>query len=188
MLPSYTNLILDSIAGSHLYGLADSESDMDTYSVFVSNSVKGKSFDRISDDDDRKACELDAFLKQIRMGSPQALEALFASSTTFRSDYEPFLKSIRPGPKATTRTYLKIADGFAYDNGGRNTINDRLALKNRRHALRLLLNLREILRRGRFEPELAPGQIEFLNWAGGLDNKEFEHDYEHLREYALSSF
>lgn len=82
-------VMLETVHGSHLYGLNHAGSDVDTYRV-VTDSHKArynrqrrsKTTHKITGDDDVTVVSLSSFLNQCWEGVPQALEAMFSQDAT----------------------------------------------------------------------------------------------------------
>lgn len=141
--------------GSHLYGLAHPGSDMDIYSVYFG---KGKTRQKIVNNLDTTCVSLDSFLRHASQGNPQALEAMFATNPIV--DHITYLRSaFRPSIPATVDTYCRTIKNFtlSYEN-----------VKYQRHAIRLSLNLLQLLEHGEFNPTLSPTEKDLvLSWDGG---------------------
>lgn len=145
-------VLLRTVQGSRLYGLARPESDHDTYTV-IAGKHRGRQ--RIAGPDDTLVIGVDQFLAQCAKGVPQALEAMFSPLA------EPGpLNALRAGYRvaqpAFRETYRRTIRRFALDGLERDD------LKRRRHALRLLVNFEEGLVRGRFNPTLSVEQVAWV--------------------------
>lgn len=146
-------LLLRTLHGSHLYGLAHGGSDLDYYSV-VSRASRGNrkkcARQTINAGLDEMVLDLSTFRNFCDEGVPQALEALFAPEpevdllTDFRANY--MVDTAR-----AVRTYKRTAHNFSMGN-----------LKQKRHALRLALNLYELLETGRFNPTLSTEEASMI--------------------------
>lgn len=153
--------------GSHLYGLAHAGSDRDTYTVVTrAPHVAQRSRARfakqtINGEDDEFVIDLSTFLLLCEKGVPQALEAMWSQSPT-----EDLIGALRGSYRASTHvipTYLRTIKSFSRAGD----------FKRRRHALRLALNARDILRYGYFNPLLEAEQIRLINdLAAGEDSEE----------------
>lgn len=135
--------LLKTIHGSYLYGLNHAESDEDFY-IVVEGKAKSKQI--IIDGTDTTVVGLTAFIEACHKGVPQALEAIFSMEASVDE-----MKELRAGYKAVgsevIATYLRTIKSFATDKRGKD--------KMKRHAVRLALNLNEIIKRGRFNPRLT---------------------------------
>lgn len=173
--------ILRTVHGSHLYGLAHAESDYDTYEVFIGtpegsktarwgmDSQKTKEFAHQSVDaqkNDVTLVHLSKFAEMVSAGVPLALEALFSQQSESAPEYQAFFSSIRVSPHAARFTYRELIFNFAHNLGGRRTKSfDTPAnrFKCARHALRLSLNLNDLVRSGSFDPALTEHQKDYVN-------------------------
>lgn len=140
--------IFETIHGSHLYGLAHAESDVDTYRVILD---KVKSKHTISGDQDITVVSLDKFLLQAGKGNPQALEAMFSPIPTL-DEISALRSAFRPNLAETIHTYSRTIRNFSY--------GDR---KQQRHALRLALNVNDLYEHGYFNPRIPPNLIEAIS-------------------------
>lgn len=170
------NPILYTVHGSQLYGLAHEHSDLDTYHVvlcddkrFIQHTVGGNPTAW-----DDTVIHLDRFVQQVNKGVPQALEALYSRSATHNTAYLPYLRSLRPDPFTVADTYWRTALNFAVGD-----------FKQKRHAMRLVLNLHDFMRYGSFNPQLTPAEVTFVNRYARLDKREFRVTLQTYLEYAL---
>lgn len=142
-------ILLDTVHGSHLYGLAHPRSDVDRY-VVVDRRPAGHRKARwvrhtVIGSNDVTVTDLSSFLSMCDAGVPQALEAMFAPRP--QVDIIPYFRSgYRAGVWTTAETYRRTITSFI----------DGDSPKVRRHALRLAHNLTELMATGRFNPVLAP--------------------------------
>lgn len=166
--------ILDTVHGSHLYGLARPDSDYDTYRVVIGDD-KIYARQRLRDGDDRLGLHLSRFQEQVEAGVPQALEALFSPVAELDPDWAPFLRGLRPGIINARMTYRRTVINFGLGNGGRAGAAAQRTdpVKLRRHALRLCLNLDELVSTGRFNPRLTPGQSRAVKAHAQLGEADF---------------
>lgn len=135
-------VLLRTIHGSRLYGLANPlTSDYDFYLV-VSNGSK-RATQKIQGKDDTVVMTLGEFARQVHKGVPQALEALF-SPLADRAPLDAYRYEFYPSTTATVETYRRTMKSFAL--GG--------TVKSRRHALRLGYSLSQFLAYGQFCPTL----------------------------------
>lgn len=160
-------ILLQTPHGSHLYGTSHSESDFDIFTVVtkkpygVHNSKQKYAKQRIKDGIDETVVDMSTFMAGAARGVPQYLEALFSPIANIDQITE-LRKSYFAGYEVIPR-YLRTIKSFSYDTrvGGK---------KKKRHALRLGLDARDILRYGRFNPRLSSGLAEELQyWAETLD-------------------
>lgn len=176
--------ILQTVHGSHLYGLAHPGSDLDTYRVVLGGNKKYARQTKRGDDD-CMVISLDRFLAQVAVGVPQALEALFSPFAQINMDWAPFLLGLRPGLIKTQMRYRRTIINFGFHRGGRTgsaaeRIDER---KLRRHAVRLTLNLGTFLERGVFNPALSTDQRDVV--VEMADAPDFETELTSALESAL---
>lgn len=153
-----SDVIFHTIHGSHLYGLNNSNSDIDTYTV----TKNGKATQKFEENYDNLVVPLDRFLASIGKGNPQAVEALFSSQKVFTStEYIPYINALRPGWELCA-TYRRAIRRLAFDLGGRsgNALtqaeeSEYVQMKLRRHALRLCMNLNQFVCSGTITPRLS---------------------------------
>lgn len=177
-------VVLQTIHGSHLYGLAHEQSDVDTYQVttdvdsrFAHQNKEG--------DNDTLTISLGRFTEQVAQGVPQALEALWSPHATIAPEWAPFIRALNPSITETTMRYRHTIRNFAFNNGGRTgAARTRVdAVKLKRHALRLTLNLKDLNTTGRFNPHLTSTQTEWVKTMA--DSQRFEGTLEHLLGEAM---
>lgn len=147
--------LLTTVHGSHLYGLATQESDLDLYRVV--DAPAGRARHRVRDGLDTTVVPLGTSVQQCSDGVPQALEALF-SPLADRGPLDSYRAAYRVGSDAMASRYLRTIRAFALED--RYPPESRNSFKRRRHAFRLALNLDQALRHGRFNPTLSEEQAE----------------------------
>lgn len=139
-------VLLETVHGSHLYGLSHADSDLDTYRVVPSWNRSRKNDARHKVDReagvDLTVVGLSTFMRFCSEGVPQALEAMF-SPVARVDEIRDLRRSYRVG-NTMRRTYMRTAKNFALSDEP----------KKQRHALRLLMNLYDAQRTGRFNPVL----------------------------------
>lgn len=144
-------LLLEVVTGSHLYGLAGPDSDVDLMRVVDRYegedprfAVKADYIEQFTEDKfDVTVCDLPTFLRRALAGRPQFVEVMFADVA--RIDHLAGLRAaFSPEPWAMFEVYRRTAVRFA----------DLGALRQVRHAYRLYLNWVEFVERGRFNPTL----------------------------------
>lgn len=153
-----TNVILRTVHGSHLYGLANKNSDKDIYEVIettrtarkrnIKQTIEGKT--------DKTVVDLSTFMVMVDNCVPQALEALWSPVAEI-DKISTFRYSYKVNRSQMCDTYIRTAINFAKNSDD----------KRRRHALRLLLNLGHTLEFGRFNPQLSAMDKFILNSALG---------------------
>lgn len=147
-------LLLRTVHGSRLYGLAHANSDFDTFEVYGWD--KGRGRQRVSGKDDLTRTTYDRFMRYCEKGVPQYLEAMFSRMSEV--DNFPFDRLGYGIHQANTRnTYLRTVKSF-WETGAE---TDSFKLK--RHAMRLILNLRSMQETGRFNPTLNDQEIAWVN-------------------------
>lgn len=139
------DVILETVHGSRLYGLAHEQSDYDIYRVVAGSR---KPSQHIADGVDVLTLPFDRFWNQCAKGVPQALEAMFSAQATV--DARPWLRSAyRAAGPVVASTYVRTVKSFWLSG----------STKRRRHAARLALNLEQLMRTGRFDPTLTEKQV-----------------------------
>jgi predicted nucleotidyltransferase len=139
-------VLLRTVHGSHLYGLANENSDRDIYEVTTTKRTKRKRNIRqtIVGKLDKTIVDMSTFMHMVDECVPQALEALWTPVpeidliSEFRNNYRVNRAKMRD-------VYIRTALNFAKADDD----------KRRRHALRLLLNLGTAMEYGKFNPCLS---------------------------------
>lgn len=143
-------LLLRTPHGSRLYGLHHADSDYDWFEVH--GWEKSKTKQKITANDDRTRTSFDNFMRYCDKGVPQFLEAMFSQKAEvdniwfLRQSYVVSLPNVR-------NVYMRTMKSFWFGD----------TFKLRRHALRLLLNLRQMQSTGRFNPTLSLNEIAWVN-------------------------
>ena len=164
--------VLETIHGSHLYGLAHASSDVDSYLVLL--EPKGFAKQVKHGDDDSLVISLDRFVEQIGLGVPQALEALWSPVAEIPREWRPFLSSLQPGRSDTIQRFRRTIVNFALCRGGRTGAAARQIsqVKLHRHALRLLLELEDFCEHGHFSPTLTPDRVGWVKKTAEMESFE----------------
>jgi hypothetical protein len=136
--------ILETVHGSHLYGLNHSGSDRDFFRVVTGS---GNTKHTITGENDITQMPFDRFMANIFSGSHQSCEALFSPLATIDPRYDPLFKGIRVTGSDVFAKYRRTIRAFSYGT-----------MKQRRHAVRLGFNLADLRRDGRFNPVLTEDQ------------------------------
>lgn len=145
-------LLLETVHGSHLYGLSHVGSDRDTFYVYGYDKFKPKQ--KVCGGDDNLTASYDAFMRYADKGVPQYLEAMF--SRMARVDEMPFNRFEYGVNMTNVRdTYRRTIKNFWMDGIERDDF------KRRRHAVRLWLNLMEMERTGLFNPTMTLNEKNF---------------------------
>lgn len=157
--------------GSHLYGLARPDSDIDLYTVydFLNKRFrpKNQAEQEIEGETDSYKISLDRFREQVRKGVPQALEVLFAREQ-FNLDADPLWGSVWNGGLRKAIYQAEFIRDNAMDTYRRTVINffKEDNFKKNRHGFRLLLNAGDLKRAAIFDPTLDNQDIDYVNeWA-----------------------
>lgn len=147
-------VLFKTVHGSRLYGLANENSDEDFFTV-VSNRPKKKAryaTQKIySTGEDATVMDFSTWLQSCVKGVPQALEAMF-SQMPIEDEIAAFRASYRAGTQVYD-TYLRTIKSFALQEG----------YKQKRHALRLALNLAQMAKTGRFNPTLSDEDAAYIS-------------------------
>lgn len=142
-----TGLIFSTVHGSHLYGLAHEDSDLDVYEVYEGKALKLRQ--SINDKDDSVRGTIEAFLIRATTGSHQSVEALFSQQKQWapgmHEKYGPMLEGLRITGGDVYAKYERTIKSFAHSE----------EVKKRVHAVRLSLNLTALRNHGRFNPTLT---------------------------------
>lgn len=151
-------VLFQTPAGSRLYGLDHAGSDQDVYRVIskVKQNKARYAKQTIQGDQDLVVVDFGTWVEMCKSGVPQAIEACFSQMATI-----DLIKDYRQSFICTTGTwtrYLRTIKSFSAGD-----------YKKRRHALRLALNLRDLMYTGRFNPTLDYAQIEYINAAAAYE-------------------
>lgn len=151
-------VLLRTVHGSHLYGLAHAGSDNDIYEVFeTTRTARKRNIQQtIQENIDKTRVDLSTFMVMVDNCVPQALEALWSPVAEIDKITE-FRYSYKVNRSQMYDRYIKTAISFASNPDD----------KRKRHALRLLLNLGQTLEFGRFNPQLSTMDKFILNSALG---------------------
>jgi predicted nucleotidyltransferase len=166
--------LLKTVHGSHLYGLAHAASDLDIYEVIATERTARKRNIKqtINNGLDKTLVDMSTFMNMVDNCVPQALEALW-SPVAEVDKIKTFRYSYRVNRVQMTTVYLRTARNFAEGNN-----------KQKRHALRLMMNLTTALRFGMFNPKLTPIQIFELNIL--MTGNDYTDVYESVETNAAS--
>lgn len=149
--------------GSHLYGLNHADSDEDWYTVVAPVKRKRYKYSKqsIVNGVDSMTVDLPTWLRLCDKGVPQALEAMFAPNPAV-DKLTALRYSYRAGGEVR-KTYARTIANFIEEG----------SFKRRRHALRLALNLRDLLGSGRFNPVVKPHEKEWMDLCAiALDDED----------------
>jgi hypothetical protein len=143
-------VLFKTIHGSRLYGLGTPDSDEDWYVVtptrYIARKVNAKQ--TIIGDQDVVAVDFRSFTALATKGVPQALEAMFSCQA--ESPYfEDYRNNWYASDGEVIHTYMRTIKSFSLNEN-----EGYMGFKQRRHSLRLAINLEELLYTGRFNPTL----------------------------------
>lgn len=157
-----SEIIFETVHGSHLYGMATPYSDRDTFVVTTSNH---RASQKVTGDVDRTTIGWSTFLLYAQTGSHQSVEALFSREKVWhsRKELEPYLDSMRVVGRGVYEKYTRTIQNFAHSGD----------FKRRRHAIRLWLNLQDLRRFGRFDPRMTAAEVA---WASDLATADLTGD------------
>lgn len=162
-------VLFKTIHGSRLYNLNHANSDDDYY--IVTPTVKAKRLSlknakhKIDGNLDTLSVDFATFVLFSQQGKPQALEAMFSKKSS-----SPFFEDYRKGwfasdPEVVDR-YIRTIHAFSMDEGDKQ-------VKYRRHALRLSLNLDELVHTGRFNPTLSDRDARYVKKAADYSKNDY---------------
>jgi hypothetical protein len=160
-------LLLKVQAGSRLYGYATDSSDDDYLEVHTqpfmidTREAPRQVKQTIVDGIDTIQMTLSAFAERAASGSHQALDAMFAAEPLV-DEIQGFRENFHVGYEVVP-TYVRIITKFAVQEGYRK----------QRHALRAMFNLEDMLKTGRYNPELSQDRIDFILEKAHLPYSEF---------------
>lgn len=137
--------LLVTAHGSHLYGLAHASSDVD---FFVVVSGSGKQRIIMKGGFDICIVPFERFMENIFTGSHQSCEALFSPTAWVRPEYKPLFDGWHVTGEDAFAKYRRTIHKFSYGTP-----------KQRRHAMRLGYNLRDLRKTGRFNPVMTDDEI-----------------------------
>lgn len=139
-------VLLRTVHGSHLYGLAHAESDKDIYEVIQTKRTTRKRNIKqtIVNGVDKTVVDLSTFMHMVDECVPQALEALWTPVADV-DNINAFRTQYRVNRAKMKEVYIQTALNFAQKD----------EVKPKRHAIRLLLNLGAALEYGKFNPQLS---------------------------------
>lgn len=175
-------ILLRSFAGSHLYGLARPESDLDYYEVHTEALAGGlgkerKTVQTIVDGIDITAVGLSHFIDLASSGSHQALDAMFSERIVL-DEISAFRRNFRVGLNVVP-VYNRLIFDFVHFAD----------VRKRKHAARLTFNLHDMAETGRFNPTLTPERAVRVLAMAELDADAFAEEAEkitpHLSVFSL---
>ncbi len=160
-------------AGSHLYGLANINSDIDLYTVY---DFKHRIYrprkqiqQRIEEETDHVKISLSEFEAHLAKGVPQACEVLWAEPEYWLDNVLGWIYTatklediVRSNMPTVLDTYRRtIINFFKEDN-----------FKKNRHGFRLIINARGLMEDEYFNPTLTEEQVKLVNESAELPWKQ----------------
>jgi hypothetical protein len=146
-------VMFSTIHGSHLYGLANEASDIDSFTV--TDSTSDRAFQALDFRDDRVTVGFNTFMARALGGSHQSVEALFSPYKVWNPAFEqfkPFIENAVVCGGPVYAKYERTIRKFCFGD-----------FKRRRHAVRLSYNLQDLRRQGRFNPVMSEMEQIFAN-------------------------
>lgn len=160
-------VLMKTIHGSKLYGLDHADSDDDYYVVTPTIRTKKalNAKHKIDGDLDVVTVDFASFVTMAENGVPQALETMFSKKTK-----SPFFEDYRTSwfasdPRVVDR-YIRTIKSFSLDESNKQE-------KYQRHALRLSLNLEELVFTGRFDPTLSKSNVRTVRKLAQLPKEQY---------------
>lgn len=148
-------LVFRTVHGSHLYGLATENSDLDTYEVYDVPGTSLRQFFRETGEDVVQG-GIWAFIERAKTGSHQSCEALFSTKKEWTdygyAKYGAMVENLVVTGGEVFQKYERTIRKFSYGD-----------FKRRRHAVRLYFHLHELRKHGRFNPTMNGIQITLAN-------------------------
>ena len=172
-------MLLKVQAGSRLYGYSNDASDDDYLEVHTepfmidTREAPRQVKQTIIDGVDTIQMTLSTFLERASSGSHQALDAMFAAEPLV-DEISALRQNFHVGYEVIP-TYVRIITKFAVQEGYRK----------QRHALRAMFNLEDMLKTGRYSPELSQERIDFILDKAHLPYSEFRELLIELSPVAL---
>lgn len=153
-------LLFRTVHGSHLYGTAHANSDVDTFEVHANRPGRRKARyakQSIKGSDDTLKTDLSTFMLYAAKGVPQYLEAMYSQKSDVDMLGWEFRHRFVPNLYEAMHTYRRTITALYED--GVETGSD----KHKRHAWRLYMNMYYVERGLYFNPTLVAGTLEFIN-------------------------
>jgi hypothetical protein len=172
-------VLLKTVHGSKLYGLNHADSDDDYYVVTPTVRTKRalNAKHKIDGDLDVVTVDFASFVSMAENGVPQALETMFSKKTQ-----SPFFEEYRTSwfasdPRVIDR-YIRTIKSFSLDDGPKQE-------KYQRHAIRLSLNLEQLVYTGRFDPTLNTSDVRMVKRLGQLPKDKFMSELNAVNPFDL---
>lgn len=160
-------VLYKTIHGSRLYGLAHKDSDDDYYVVTPTVYTKKKlnAQHKIDGDLDTVTVDFASFVQMAENGVPQALETMFSQQS--KSDFfEEYRASWFASDPRVIDRYIRTIKSFSLEDGSKRE-------KYHRHALRLSLNLEQLVYTGRFNPTLDKSDVRMVKRIGTYSDEKY---------------
>lgn len=158
-------LLFRSYTGSILHGLSTPASDIDIFEVhsesFGSAYANKQEVQKIEGKYDVTKVTLSRFMQRSMEGSHQCLDAMFSSIAEV-DEISALRNNFRAGFN-TVETMRRSITEMAYQ----------APAKKRRHAVRVTLNLIQIMDHGRYEPKLNEAELEITNRISRFSTDQF---------------
>lgn len=172
-------VLLKTIHGSRLYGLNHADSDDDYYVVTPTVRTKKtlNAKHKIDGDLDIVTVDFASFVTMAENGVPQSLETMFSKKTE-----SPFFEEYRTSwfasdPRVIDR-YIRTIKSFSLDDTSKQE-------KYQRHAIRLSLNLEQLVYTGRFDPTLNTSDVRMVKRLGQMPKAEFMKELNAVNPFDL---
>lgn len=173
-------VLLKTIHGSRLYGLNHANSDDDYYVVTPTVRTKKalNAKHKIDGDLDVVTVDFASFVAMAEKGVPQALETMFSKKTE-SPFFEDYRNSWFASDPRTVERYIKTIKSFSLDESDKQE-------KARRHALRLSLNLEELVFTGRFDPTLSKSNVRLVRRLAQLPTEKYMKELNAINPFDLN--
>jgi predicted nucleotidyltransferase len=175
-------VLFKTLHGSRLYGLHHEESDDDYYAItptaYTKRHLNAKH--KIDGVNDTVTVDFRTFVAMVHEGAPQALEAMFSKKA--ESPYfEDYRKNWFASDPRVVAKYIQTIHRFSMEEK-----ESPKALKYHRHALRLSLNLEELVYTGRFDPTLNESNVRLVKALAEKPHKEFLKELNAVNPFDLN--
>jgi len=173
-------VLLKTVHGSRLYGLEHANSDDDYYVVTPTQNTKKQlnAKHKIDGDLDTVTTDFASFVQMCNNGVPQALETMF-SKKTVSPFFEEYRQSWFAADPTVVSRYLRTIKSFSLEEGAKQE-------KYRRHALRLSLNLDELVNTGRFDPTLSKQNVSLVKRLATKNQEQYFNELNAINPFDLN--
>ena len=152
-----SQLIFKTVHGSHLYGLSNIDSDIDTFWVGTQINKRAEHYYNAVERTALARVGITRFLFLAKTGSHQSVEALMSRekiwNPAFQNVFSPMLDNLKVCGAEVFEKYERTIKAFCFGD-----------FKHRRHAVRLSQNLEALRDCGRFNPRMNEAQINDANF------------------------